>query len=141
MYCADHVVASLIGAGRAVEAVDLALHLIEEDELREQTQYGLVRAYAAMGNRMLAKRQYGRLRVLTFEHFGCEPILDFDEICAGDVPSAPATDRCREARTRRSPAVHRRVLISTGPHRPAVRSTSMIGRRQRRRNISRAPTT
>lgn len=60
-------------AGDALTAVDTALQAVSADELRESSQYLLIEAHLAAGNRAAALRQYGRFRRALCAELGVEP--------------------------------------------------------------------
>ena len=54
-------------------AMDLALRILHEDQFREDIHCLLMRAQAALGNRVAVKEQYETLRGLLQKELGVEP--------------------------------------------------------------------
>lgn len=65
----DQLVPLLSGHSR----VELAKRLVQEDPLREASHYQLMATYLAAGERLLALRQYDKLRKLLHDELGVEP--------------------------------------------------------------------
>jgi DNA-binding SARP family transcriptional activator len=63
----------LIDHRRFARALDIAMHLVRLDPLREASQFALVRVYLADGDVQQARCQVDRYRELMQRTFGCEP--------------------------------------------------------------------
>ena len=76
----DCLIEMQLAVGEGQSAVETALRAVDLDPYRERTYQGLMRAYAATGNRAEAVSVYHRLRELLIKDLGAEPSQETDGI-------------------------------------------------------------
>jgi len=76
----DCLIEMQLAVGEEQSAVETALRAVDLDPYRERTHQGLMRAYAATGNRAESVSVYHRLRELLIKDLGAEPSQETEAI-------------------------------------------------------------
>ncbi len=76
----DCLIEMQLAVGEGQSAVETALRAVDLDPYRERTYQGLMRAYAATGNRAEAVGVYHRFRELLATDLGTEPSQETEKI-------------------------------------------------------------
>ena len=118
------------GRGDFDRAIEALQGVVSGDPTDEEAHVGLMRAYAASGQRHQALRQYGRLEAALRREFGAEPEAAsrraHEDVLAGRVPEAgPAA------------AVAGRGTREIGQHKLPGSLTSFVGREREREEVGR----
>ncbi|MBD7917853.1 SARP family transcriptional regulator [Cellulomonas sp. Sa3CUA2] len=88
----EAVTSRLLAAGRVAEALPFALHVIEQDPLRESAQQLMIEIHLRQGNVAQALAQYERYRVLLERELGIAPGLRVTTLI-GQYSARPAPRR------------------------------------------------
>jgi ATP/maltotriose-dependent transcriptional regulator MalT/two-component SAPR family response regulator len=79
-----HTLEELVGAAQKVQewtrSLQLAQQILRDDPFREDIHCAVMRAYAALGNRVAVKEQYESLRAVLRKELGVEPVAETQRV-------------------------------------------------------------
>lgn len=98
LHALESLCVRMTNAGRAGEAIDVALAAVAAEPLRESAHRVLIQAHLSEGNRAEALRQFEAYRVLLWEELAVAPSPQLQELIAAELLDPILGDVARDAR-------------------------------------------